>query len=94
MGRARTDEVIEDLRTLKSRLERDLAFSRFILVGSRARGDWFLASDADLVVVSDSFRDLNFRHRREIVLRHRSERVDLEILCYTSEDFDRLRRRR
>lgn len=94
MGRATTDEVVQDLRALKARLAQEMELSHFILFGSRARGDWLLTSDADLVVVSDRFRDTSFRHRPEIVLEHWPDRVDLEVLCYTNEEFERLRQRR
>jgi predicted nucleotidyltransferase len=94
MGGATTDEVIADLCILKTRLLQDMNLSHFILFGSRARGDWLQTSDADLVVVSERFHGVKFNHRPEIVLEHWSERVDLEVLCYTDDEFERLRQRR
>jgi predicted nucleotidyltransferase len=54
-----------------------------ILFGSRARGDWLLSSDADLMIVSPDFGGLRFPNRSAEVLRHWRGRVDLEVFCYT-----------
>jgi hypothetical protein len=57
-----------------------------ILFGSRARGDWLLTSDADLMIVSPDFQGRRFVDRSAEVLRHWRGRVDLEVFCYTPDE--------
>lgn len=54
-----------------------------ILFGSRARGDWLLTSDADLMIVSPVFGGRRFADRSAEVLRDWRGRVDLKIFCDT-----------
>jgi predicted nucleotidyltransferase len=54
-----------------------------ILFGSRARGDWLLTSDADVMIVSADFAGRRFVDRSAEILRHWRGRVDLEAFCYT-----------
>jgi predicted nucleotidyltransferase len=86
MGRQTTTEVIRGLRSLKGRLARRIRVDRMILFGSRARGDWLLTSDADLMIVSPDFANLRFAERSAEILRHWRGRVDLEVFCYTPDE--------
>lgn len=86
MGRQTTAEVIRGLKSLKRRLARYIRVDRMILFGSRARGDWLLTSDADLVIVSPDFQGRRFVDRSAEVLRHWRGGVDLEVFCYTPEE--------
>jgi hypothetical protein len=54
-----------------------------VLFGSRARGDWLLDSDADVLIVSPDFAARRFVHRSADVLRYWRGRVDLEVFCYS-----------
>ena len=83
MGRQTTAQVVRGLKALKRRLARQIRVDRMILFGSRARGDWLLDSDADLMIVSPDFGGLRFVDRSAEVLRHWRGRVDLEVFCYT-----------
>jgi len=83
MGGETTTQVIARLRALKRRLARYIRVDRMILFGSRARGDWLLTSDADLIIVSPDFQGHRFVDRSAEVLRHWHGRVDLEVFCYT-----------
>jgi len=62
-----------------------------ILFGSRARGDWLLESDADLMIVSRDFGGLRFVNRSAEILRHWRCRVDLEVFCYTPAEIAKRR---
>ena len=79
-------KVVRKLKALKRRLAREIRVDRMILFGSRARGDWLLESDADLMIVSPDFGSLRFVDRSAEVLRHWRGRVDLEVFCYTPAD--------
>jgi predicted nucleotidyltransferase len=65
----------------------------FIMFGSRARGDELLTSDVDLIVVSEGFQGKQFRQRPVEVLEHWPDVVDLEVLCYTPEEFAMMKER-
>jgi len=61
-----------------------------ILFGSRARGDYLEDSDYDIIVVSSKFKGIHFTKRSEIILRilwNAGIRDDIEVLCYTPEEF-------
>ena len=92
MGRQTTAEVLRGLKSLKRRLARHIRVDRMILFGSRARGDWLLTSDADLVIVSPDFQGRRFVDRSAEVLRHWRGRVDLEVFCYTPDEIATRRR--
>ena len=83
MGRQTTPQVIRRLQALKRRLQRRIRVDRMILFGSRARGDWLLTSDADVMIVSPDFPGRRFVDRSAEILRHWRGRVDLEAFCYT-----------
>jgi predicted nucleotidyltransferase len=86
MGRQTTAEVILGLRNLKRRLARGIRVERMILFGSRARGDWLLTSDADVMIVSPDFQGHRFADRSAEVLARWRGRVDLEVFCYTPDE--------
>jgi hypothetical protein len=65
----------------------------FIMFGSRARGDELLTSDVDLIVVSDHFKERKFNRRMPEILEFWPDRVDLEVLCYTPEEFEKMTNR-
>lgn len=79
MGRETTAQVVRGLKILKRRLAQEIRVDRMILFGSRARDDWLLHSDADLMVVSPDFGGLRFADRSTEVLCHWRGRVDLEV---------------
>lgn len=76
------------------RLKAKMNVNRLILFGSRARGDNFVTSDFDFVVVSDVFSGVPFVRRAAQLygLWHSSH--DLEVLCYTPEEWRRLKDKR
>ncbi len=92
MGLQTTAEVVRGLRSLKRRLERRIRVERMILFGSRARGDWLLTSDADVMIVSPDFHGHRFADRSADVLAHWRGRVDLEVFCYTPEEITERKR--
>ena len=88
---ATNQQVIEDLRRLKADLAKRYRLQRFFLFGSRARNEELLTSDVDLIVVSQDFADLKFRERPPVVLELWPDVVDLNALCYTPEEFERMK---
>ena len=81
-------------KDIASAIRREFSDATIILFGSRALGRELKESDIDLIVVTDSFRNLEFVNRPAIVLRIlRAARirvpVGLDLLCYTREEFER-----
>lgn len=75
------------------RLKRGVSLDRVILFGSRARGDWLLDSDVDLVIVSPDFEGRPFNERVGEVLRSWKGRVNLDPICLTPREFSERSRR-
>jgi len=77
-------------------IKRRIPDARVILFGSRARGEALKHSDVDLIVVSNVFRGMHFTDRASYVLRILWEEgvrpgVDVDLLCYTPEEFEKKR---
>lgn len=81
-------------RLFSRRLRTKLPVERLILFGSRARGDNLLTSDFDFVVVSRAFRSVPFVKRASLVYAAWVENHRLEAICYTPEEWNRLKDRR
>ena len=64
-----------------------------VLFGSRARDDWLLTSDVDILLVSNDFKELTMIQRISKILEQWRAGVDLEPLCYTEEEFSRMKTR-
>jgi len=62
---------------------------KLILFGSRARGDYLKDSDYDFIIVSEYFEKKPFIFRAGFFYDFWDEDVDIEILCYTPEEFER-----
>lgn len=62
---------------------------RAILFGSRARGDELVASDYDLILVSEAFSGMGFGERIERIFELWHLPEPLQPLCYTPEEFER-----
>ncbi len=76
------------------RLKRHLDVQQLILFGSRARGDHFVTSDYDFVLVSPSFSAEPFTKRAAQLYRFWASNCDLEVLCYAPGEWERLKDRR
>ena len=86
-----------DLRGIAEAIKARIPDARVIVFGSRVRGDWLEESDVDIIVVSSVFEGMSFSDRASLVLRILWEervlpRVDVDVLCYTPEEFERKRR--
>jgi predicted nucleotidyltransferase len=76
------DEVVAHLARMPE-------VERVILFGSYAAGQRDLFTDLDLLVVMSSEQD--FVHRTAELYRQMAAGVDLDLLVYTPEEFERLR---
>ena len=77
-----------------NRLKKHMKIDQLILFGSRARRDNFVTSDFDFVIVSDVFSAIPFVKRASRLYQYWQERADLEALCYTKEEWSRMKNKR
>jgi len=61
---------------------------KILLFGSRARGDYLLESDVDILIVSKKFEGTNWLKRIMDVSLLWNGLVTLEPICYTPAEFD------
>ena len=66
--------------------------NELVLFGSRARGKAHKDSDIDLIIVSKDFRGKKFRYRAIGFYDHWNLDLPVEFLCYTPEEFNKLKR--
>jgi len=87
MDRVANEEVIIYLEKIKKVLSRKYKIEKMLLFGSRARGDYKLNSDVDLIIISKDFQTIPFRQRPNDFLDAWFLPIDFEVLCYTPEEF-------
>jgi stress-induced morphogen len=61
--------------------------SKVLVFGSRARGDALKDSDLDVVIVSQAFAGVPWLDRQGRVYDACDVRLDLELLCYTPDEY-------
>jgi predicted nucleotidyltransferase len=75
-------------------LKEHMNVNQLKLFGSRARGDNFVTSDYDFVLVSGEFSGKHFTRRASQLYKLWHSNCDLEVLCYTPEEWHRLKDKR
>lgn len=82
-------QSIKVAKEFSNKIKRKFAVQKLILFGSRARGDNLKQSDYDFIVVSDKFQGKKFILRASEFYDYWNNEVDIEIICYTPEEFER-----
>ncbi|MBM3308992.1 MAG: nucleotidyltransferase domain-containing protein [Candidatus Altiarchaeales archaeon] len=82
-------KVIMELKKLRKQANRRYDIEQMLLFGSRARGEGLLSSDVDVLIISKDFMKLPFKKRPDTFLDSWKLPVDLEVLCYTPDEFER-----
>ena len=90
MDKYTNERVNKLLKEYLKKVGKKFKIEKAILFGSRSRDDWLLNSDVDLILVSKDFQNIPFRKRMSEVIEYWDEYIDLEVLCYTPEEFNRL----
>jgi len=89
MGGVETKRVVTELRKIKSKVNKTYKINKMLLFGSRAKGEELLTSDVDVIAVSKDFTKIAFKKRPDIFIQAWKLPIDLEILCYSPEEFKR-----
>lgn len=85
MDRSRDEDIKEFVLRVKKRFQP----KEVLLFGSRARGNHWKRSDYDIAIISEKFKGVNFRKRIIMVYELITKPLNIEILCYTPEEFER-----
>ncbi len=83
------ERVNKLLRKYLKKVKKNFRVDKSVLFGSRARGDYFLDSDIDLIIVSPDFENIPFRERMIRLLEWWNESIDLEVFGYTPKEFEK-----
>jgi len=93
MARYTSGQINILLKDYLKKISKVFCIEQALLFGSRARGDYFLDSDVDLILVSSDFASVPFRKRMGLLLAYWEGEVDLEVLAYTPQEFARMKKR-
>ena len=84
-------KAVEIVKEFVGRVSRDFRVQTAILFGSRARDDYLLDSDVDVLLVSEDFRGIEFTSRMARMYDYWDAEYGLEVLCYTPDEFEKKR---
>ncbi len=84
------EQLSQIIKEYISELEKKITVTKVILYGSFAYGEPHAGSDIDLVIISPDFSKMKPLERLEFLsLATRKNRVPIEAIGYTSEEFAR-----
>jgi predicted nucleotidyltransferase len=84
MGR---NDASDEIEKFVKRVKKIIHVEKVIVFGSRARGDYLADSDVDLIMVSRDFEGVPFYERMDKLILLWESPLDLDVLCYTQEEF-------
>jgi hypothetical protein len=64
---------------------------KVLIFGSRVRGNATEDSDIDVIIISDSFKNIPFLRRMERMLKVVRFPKHVDYLCYTPDEFERIK---
>ncbi len=91
MGKEKS--IKEKLKEFKNKIKKDFSIREMILFGSRAKGKTGKDVDVDLILVSPEFKGLDFFQRGAKMYDYWDFNYPVDFLCYTPEEFKRLKNR-
>lgn len=86
-------EIIRGLKKFKDTIRDSYGVEKMVFFGSRATGKHRKDSDIDLILVSEKFRGKSFLKRPRGLYLHWPLDYPVDFICYTPEEFERLRKR-
>ena len=85
----RENAALKIFRCSLPEIKRKFMLEKVYLFGSCATGEALASSDLDVVMVSERFGDMKFIDRISTVLELIDPSVEIDLLCYTPEEFNR-----
>jgi len=92
---AQTFNPIEIVHNYARDLNKKIKVQKVILFGSASRNQMTYDSDIDVIVLSSDFKKLDYIQRLQLLSRARkglSRQVPMDILGYTSDEFNKMTR--
>ena len=89
MDRKPDKKTIKILKKHIDFLKKSFNPEKIILFGSRARKDHLEESDFDLIIISNRFKNMNFRERISKAYGMWDKKQNLDIICYTKQEFEK-----
>lgn len=87
------EDILKVLRSFAEKAREVLGDVEVYLFGSYARCSWLNDSDIDIIVISDAFKGLTIGRRYAMIRKLLPYDKGFEILTYTREEFEIIRRR-
>lgn len=84
------NDIASELEKIVAQL-REMGARKIVLFGSCSRGQVRRGSDIDLLVIFEDRR--TFKERRQAIYAQLDTDADVDILAYSPEEFERVRRR-
>ncbi|HEY9246952.1 MAG TPA: nucleotidyltransferase domain-containing protein [Candidatus Methanoperedens sp.] len=81
------NDAIDEIEKFVKRVKKAISVEKIIIFGSRARGDFLADSDVDLIIISRDFEGVPFYERMDKLILLWESPLDLDVLCYTPEEF-------
>ena len=78
------------IKSFVKKLKKNFSIDKIIFFGSRAGDDYLNHSDIDLIIVSKDFNDIEFTKRISLMYDYWDSDYDIDFLCYTPEEFEKL----
>lgn len=89
----RREPVIEKIKEFILRLSNEFNIQNTVFFGSRTTRKSKENSDIDLIIVSKDFKKMNFIERAAKMYDFWDIDYPVDFLCYTPEEFNRLKKR-
>ncbi|HLC91006.1 MAG TPA: nucleotidyltransferase domain-containing protein [Candidatus Nanoarchaeia archaeon] len=89
----RKKDIKQKFEPFKKKASKDILIKKMILFGSRAKGKTGKDIDADFIIVSPDFKNMDFFQRGAIMYNYWDLRLPVDFLCYSPEEFNQLRKR-
>ncbi|MBL7160769.1 MAG: nucleotidyltransferase domain-containing protein [Candidatus Aenigmarchaeota archaeon] len=86
------EDIVKGIKRFKRSLSKERKVERVIFFGSRAYGKPGKHSDVDIIIVSPVFRGIK-SGRGKGLHKHWGMDYPVDFLCYTPEEFERLKNR-
>ena len=83
-------EAVKAIKEFLKNLKKDFKINRVIFFGSRTGQDYLEYSDIDLVIVSEDFEGIDFTKRMSLMYNYWKSNYDVDFLCYTLKEFEKL----
>ncbi len=81
------NDAVDEIKKFVKRVKEVIRVEKLIVFGSRARGDYLEDSEVNLIIVSRDFEGVPFYERMDKLILLWESPLDLDVLCYTPEEF-------